>query len=103
MNLPSFNATLRFSYTYTFSLPYSFLFDRTKMIFEYIYHQSIPLGSSVLYILLAHPSCLLVEKWQPRQIYLVSLVKLLIEKENRKQILLRFLRKLTRSMRKMTM
>ena len=56
------------------------------MIFKCLYHQSIPRGSNVLYILLAHPSCLLVEKWQPRQIYLVSLVKLLIEKENRKQI-----------------
>ena len=73
------------------------------MIFECLYHQSIPRGSNVLHILFAHPSCLLVEKWQPRQIYLVSLVKLLIEKENRKQILLRSLRKLTRTMRKMTM
>ena len=73
------------------------------MIFECLYHQSIPLGSNVLHILFAHPSCLLVEKWQPRQIYLVSLVKLLIEKENRQQILLRSLRKLTRTMRKMTM
>ena len=73
------------------------------MIFECLYHQSIPHGSNVLYILFAHPSCLLAEKWQPRQIYLVSLVKLLIEKENRKQILTRSLRKLTRTMRKMTM
>ena len=55
------------------------------MIFECLYHQSIPRGSNVLYILFAHPSCLLVEKWQPRQVYLVSLVKLLIEKENRKK------------------
>ena len=73
------------------------------MIFECLYHQSIPRGSNVLYILFVHPSCLLVEKWQPRQIYLASLVKLLIEKENCKQILLRSLRKLTRPMRKRTM
>ena len=78
------------------------------MIFECLYHQSILRGCTfprmyVLYILFAHPFCLFVEKWQPRQIYLVSLVKLLIEKENSKQILLRSLRKLTRTMRKMTM
>ena len=74
------------------------------MIFECLYHQSIPRGSNVLYILFAHPSCLLLEKWQPRQIYLVSLVKLVkLLKENRKQILLCSLRNLTRTMRKMTM
>ena len=56
------------------------------MIFQCLYRQSIPRGSNVLYILFAHPSCLLVEKWQPRQIYLVSLVKLLIERKSQTNI-----------------
>ena len=65
------------------------------MNFECLYHQSIPRGSNVLYILFDVSAC--------REINLNSLVKLLIEKENRKQILLRSLRKLTRTMRKLTM
>ena len=63
------------------------------MIFECLYHQFIPRGSNVLYILFAHPSCLLVEKWQPRQIYLVSLVTLLIEKKKSQTNITSFFKK----------